>query len=181
MARYRRSTWVDAPLEMVWEAHASIDGLLAITPSWLGLTVEELRDENGEPVDLDAELQTGYEVDLSVRPFGVDPGQTWTSRIAARERRSESDAGDSASGDTAMFRDRMIRGPMAHWEHTHHFEAVDGGTRLTDLVEYQLAPGGLGRAVSVLGPLGLAPAFWYRHRTTRRRFEGATNDGNTPG
>jgi ligand-binding SRPBCC domain-containing protein len=178
MARFRRSTWIDAPLETVWESHSHISGLLAVTPSWLDLRVEELRDDSGEPVETDAELLTGYEIDLSLKPLGVGPRQHWTSRIVTRERISREESADTAGMDTAMFRDRMVRGPMAHWEHTHRFEAVDGGTRMIDDIEYRLPPGRLGAAVSDVAKLGLAPAFWYRHRTSRRQYEsGSATEG----
>jgi ligand-binding SRPBCC domain-containing protein len=174
VARYRRSTWIDAPIETVWSAHSNVGGLLAVTPSWLDLRVEELRDDSGTSIGRDAELLTGYEIDLSLKPLGVGPRRSWTSRIVARERVSREGSAESEEIDTAMFRDRMTRGPMAHWEHTHRFEAVDGGTRMIDAVEYRLPPGRLGAAVSDVAKFGLAPAFWYRHRTTRRQHESST-------
>lgn len=168
MARYRRSTWIDAPLETVWRAHSHVAGLLAVTPSWLDLRVEQIRDDSGVPVDHDVTLETGYELDLSLAPLAVGPRQTWTSRIVAREEPSPTGSPDAT--EAAMFRDRMVSGPMAHWEHTHRFAAVDGGTRMTDDVAYRLPPGGLGAALSDIAKIGLAPAFWYRHRTTRRQY-----------
>jgi len=177
MACYRRSTLIEAPLETVWAAHSHIDGLLTVTPSWLDLRVEELRDDSGTPIDRTAELRTGYEIDLSLKPLGVGPRRSWTSRIVARERVSRQGSAEVEERDIAMFRDRMTRGPMAHWEHTHRFEAVDRGTRMIDEVEYRLPPGRLGAAVSDIAKLGLAPAFWYRHRTTRRQHETASSTG----
>lgn len=169
MASYCRSTWIDAPLETVWLAHCHIDGLLAVTPDWLGLTVDAVRDEVGATVDPGVELGEGYEIDLSITPLGIGPRQTWTSRIVARDPLPESGE-DSPTSGFAMFCDRMIDGPMADWEHTHRFEAVDGGTRMTDSIDYRLPPGRVGAAVSDIAKIGLGPAFWYRHRATNRQF-----------
>ncbi|MEM1445836.1 MAG: SRPBCC family protein [Planctomycetota bacterium] len=53
-----------------------------------------------------------------------------------------------------FFRDRMVRGPFKHFEHDHRFEAVGGGTRMTDELRFA-AP---------LGPLG-----WLAERLVLRR------------
>lgn len=109
MAVYERRSRISAPLEDVWEFHARIEGLLAVTPSWMNIRVESSRGPDGEP---DPErLAEGTEVTLSVRPFGVGPRQRWTSRIVDLERRD----------DAAWFRDEMIDGPFPRWAHTHRF------------------------------------------------------------
>jgi hypothetical protein len=41
----------------------------------------------------------------------------------------------------SLFVDEQIRGPFRFWVHRHEFEAIDGRTKLTDRIEYQL-PGG---------------------------------------
>lgn len=158
MAVYERSTLVRAPLDEVWAFHSSVDGLVDLTPGWLGLTVEAVRDADGEPDP--AVLEPGCEVDLALRPFGVGPRQAWTSRVTARER------GD----DAATFRDEMLDGPFARWHHTHRFEAVEGGTRVTDRVDYAL-PLGPARGLSAAARPGFALVFALRHRRTRRLLE----------
>ncbi|MFL6765567.1 MAG: SRPBCC family protein [Sphingomicrobium sp.] len=40
------------------------------------------------------------------------------------------------------FTDTQVEGPFRKWAHTHRFEAVEGGTRVSDRVEYE-PPGGL--------------------------------------
>ena len=158
MAVYERSTLVRAPLEEVWAFHSTVDGLVALTPGWLGLTVEAVRGPDGEA---DPEvLDVGSEVDLSLRPFGAGPRQRWTSRIVARER----------SADAAEFRDEMVDGPFDRWVHAHRFEAVEAGTRVVDRVEYALPLGPL-RWLSGAAWPGFEAMFAVRHRRTRRRLE----------
>ena len=157
-ARFRRSTRVRAPLDAVWAFHSTADGLVALTPDWMGLRVERTRGPDGDP-DPDV-LDAGSEVRVSVRPFGVGPRQSWTSRITARER----------TGDEAVFRDVMLDGPFAAWTHTHRFRAVGDATIVTDDVEYAL-PWPLG-PISRGAVVGLAPMFAYRHRRTRKLLEG---------
>jgi ligand-binding SRPBCC domain-containing protein len=43
------------------------------------------------------------------------------------------------------FIDVQLRGPYRLWEHTHRFQAVEGGTLMCDLVRYALPFGTLGR------------------------------------
>lgn len=159
MASYERETYVDAPLDRVWEFHSRAEGLEALTPEWMGLEIVRVRGPDGAP-DPDV-LVAGSEVDVRVRPFGVGPAQRWTSRIVHRER----------DDGVAVFRDRMVDGPFAHWVHTHGFAAEDGGTRVRDAVSYDLAGGGLGRAVSPIAAAGLEPMFRFRHRRTRELLE----------
>ena len=43
----------------------------------------------------------------------------------------------------------QCQGPYRLWQHTHQFEAVAGGTRMRDTVEYALPFGLLGRLAHV--------------------------------
>lgn len=160
MATYERETWVDAPLEEVWDLHQRVEGLEALTPGWMDLRVEETRGPDGA---LDPEvLEEGAEVRVSVRTVPKGPRVTWTSRIVDRSYDGEAGA--------AYFLDRMRYGPFRSWEHTHAFTAEDGGTRVSDRVDYELPTGVLAR-VSGLGKPFLAYVFRARHRRTRELLE----------
>jgi ligand-binding SRPBCC domain-containing protein len=159
VAVFTRRTRVHAPLEEVWAFHANADGLVALTPGFANLRIECIEGPDGDP-DPD-ELVEGSRVHVSVRPFGVLPRQSWTSRIVERER----------DADEVWFRDVMEDGPFGTWEHTHRFVAVGDGTVVEDRVEFEFPGGRLGRLVSPLGCLGLEPAFRHRHRKTRELLE----------
>jgi len=45
------------------------------------------------------------------------------------------------------FVDNQAKGPYKLWRHTHRFSAVSGGTLVTDLVEYALPFGAVGRLI----------------------------------
>lgn len=70
------------------------------------------------------------------------------------------------------FVDEMTRGIYRTFRHTHCFESSDGGTRLTDTVEFSL---GFGRWVdNSIGRLTLERTFRQRHRALLARFGAAT-------
>ncbi|WP_336025434.1 SRPBCC family protein [Halobellus salinisoli] len=159
MATYSRLSRVSAPLDDVWEFHSRVSGLEALTPGWMNLRVESVTGRDGDP---DPEvLETGSEIRLSMRPFGVGPRQRWTSVIVDHEE------GD----DRAAFRDEMRGGPFATWVHTHTFVADGEETIIEDVVEYELPGGEVGGAVSPLAVVGFEPMFRARHRKTKELLE----------
>ena len=160
MAVYERATRIDAPLSEVWAFHRHPDGLVELTPDWADLRIESIRGPDGES-DPD-ELVVGTEVEVSVRPFGVGPRQRGTTRFV------EVECGE----ETAHFRDVMVEGPFARWDHLHRFVADGDRTQLLDRVHWAMPGGLVGEGVAALGWPGLAVVFWYRHRRTRELLEG---------
>ena len=76
-------------------------------------------------------------------------------------------------GPTAFsFTDRLIDGPMAHWEHQHVFEALEDGVALIDRISLEHRPGWRGLLTRLLfdGP-ALSLLFRYRHWRTRVALE----------
>ncbi len=71
------------------------------------------------------------------------------------------------------FTDTQIRGPMAVWQHTHHFEALDAGvTGISEHIVYAYPSGWRGLwARLVFTPLGLRLSFAYRAWMTRRLIQ----------
>jgi len=157
MSTYRRRTRIRAPLAEVWDFHSTIDGLEALTPGWMGLSVESVRRPSGHD-DTD-ELVEGTEITMASKPFGLAPETRWISRITDR-RESEG---------YCMFRDDMLGGPFGLWIHTHEMYGDSGETVLIDTVEYEL-PSPADR-LSPLAVVGFGPMFRYRHRKTKELLE----------
>ena len=153
MPVYQRQTIVDAPFERVWNFHSGIDGLTAVTPDWMGLNVDSVI---GDPDD----LQAGTRLELSLTPFGLVPGGSWTALITERQIGPES----------AWFTDEMLDGPFHRWVHTHRFTAVDGRTRLQDRVEYELPVVHRAQLSGIAHPF-FELVFRGRHRRTTQLLE----------
>ena len=67
--------------------------------------------------------------------------------------------------------DRQLKGPYSLWRHTHTFEEVEGGTRMTDHVEYAVPLGPLGSiARAIFVTRMVEKIFDYRARVIGERF-----------
>ena len=72
------------------------------------------------------------------------------------------------------FVDEQREGPFKRWVHTHQFEALpDGGTRVTDRVEYE-PPGGMLRFILTAAAVEreLSRVFGYRREKLIQLFDG---------
>ena len=75
--------------------------------------------------------------------------------------------------DDSSFLDRMLKGPMAVWEHQHSFRPVEGGVELTDRITLAHPPGWKGLLTRLLfDGFPLRFLFIYRHWRTRQALSG---------
>jgi len=78
------------------------------------------------------------------------------------------------------FVDRMDSGPLASWEHTHLFETISGGVRLTDRIKFRHKPGLHGWISRLIfDGLPLRTLFIYRHWRTRREVAAGQKQGKS--
>jgi ligand-binding SRPBCC domain-containing protein len=138
-----KSTIIEAPVRTVFGFHEREDALALLSPPFP--PVRKVGGGSG--------IQPGTRVELRVGPL------PWVALHTAYEK-------------DRLFVDEQVRGPFARWVHRHEFEAVDGRTRLTDRVEYELPGGRL--TETLFGwtvTLGLRNMFDHRHRVTRKFCE----------
>ncbi len=70
-----------------------------------------------------------------------------------------------------FFVDEQRFGPYALWHHQHHFEAVEGGVMMTDIVHYKAPLGFLGDiAVSLFIKKQLNEIFEFRKKKVTELF-----------
>lgn len=110
----RRSQWVPKPRERLFPFFARAENLALITPPSLAFEVL-----TPTPVPMAA----GQHIDYTIRLLGLRV--RWRTLISAY---------DPPHG----FVDEQLRGPYAFWHHAHHFEPVEGGTLIRDVVRYAL-------------------------------------------
>jgi ligand-binding SRPBCC domain-containing protein len=107
-----RETIVPRSLDETFAFFADASNLQRLTPPWLNFTILT-------PMPLT--MRVGVEIAYRIRLYGVP--LPWTSRIDVWE-------------PGVRFIDRQLLGPYRWWHHEHRFEAVSGGTRVIDHVEY---------------------------------------------
>ena len=132
---------VDVPLARTFDFFSRPENLARITPPWLGFRI----------VSDDVAMREGLRIEYRVKPLGLP--QKWVSEITAYE-------------PPHRFVDEQREGPYAYWHHEHRFDAIDGGTEVTDTVRYALPFGAIGRlANGVLVRRQLESIFDYREKT----------------
>jgi ligand-binding SRPBCC domain-containing protein len=121
MAVIRVETEIKAPPALCFDLNRSIDLHVAST------------GESGERAVAGVTsglIGEGDEVTWSAKHFGIR--QRLTSRITAFD-------------PPRHFRDSLVRGAFARFDHDHYFEPHEGGTRMIDLFDYAAPCGLLGR------------------------------------
>lgn len=149
MERIEQRIVIAAPIERVFHFHDDTRNLLRITPPSIKVSIETM----GKP-------GLGYEVVLKVRQFGIFT-MRWKVRITEYV-------------PPTLMSDEQVSGPFAYWKQTRRLREVDGGTELTDIVEYRPPFGVLGRIANALViRRQVLEMFAYRQATTKRLLESA--------
>ena len=117
MPIFEASTVFPRPIEEVFTFFRDPANLVRISPPELHMHLVE-----GPPL-----IELGLRVVLKGRCGGIP--QRVVSEITAFD-------------PPVTFTDTQVEGPFGKWVHTHRLEAVPGGTRVNDHVEYE-PPGGL--------------------------------------
>jgi ligand-binding SRPBCC domain-containing protein len=67
-----------------------------------------------------------------------------------------------------LIQDEQQEGPFGKWSHQHHFEAIPGGTRVRDVIEFE-PPGGLLGLVLKVGVIERDLRAMFDHRQEKLR------------
>jgi ligand-binding SRPBCC domain-containing protein len=117
MPVFETETLLACPPAAVFDFLARPANLVLVSPPELHLKL----------VDAPERLALGARITVQGSKFGIP--QKITNEITAFE-------------EGVSFTDTQVQGPFARFVHTHRVEAVPGGTRMLDRIEYE-APGGL--------------------------------------
>ena len=108
----RKETVVPLSVDETFEFFADASNLERLTPPWLSFRIR-----TPMPVVMREGLEIDYRIVLRGWPI------PWRTRIDVWE-------------PGVRFVDRQLIGPYRWWRHEHLFEAVRGGTRVIDHVEF---------------------------------------------
>ena len=138
---------VPGDMETVFGFFQDPMNLEAITPPWMRFEVVSTTD-----VRVRRGTEIAYRLRWQIFPI------TWRSVI-------------SEHVEGKLFADEMLTGPYKWWHHLHRFRSTPDGVEVTDLVQYELPFGLLGRLVHTLVVRGqLEEIFDYRREAITRIF-----------
>ncbi len=148
-------TFLPTTLDKAWSFFSSPLNLEKITPPDMGFVVTS-------DYKKDTKIYPGMIITYKVSPLlGIK--LNWMTEITHVK-------------DKDYFVDEQRFGPYALWHHQHHFEEVDGGVQMIDLVHYAIPYGFVGRlANSLLVQSKLKKVFAYREETIAHLFGSKPN------
>jgi ligand-binding SRPBCC domain-containing protein len=141
--RLESDLWLPRPLDEVFAFFADAANLEALTPPWL-----HFRIRTPKPIA----MRAGMLIDYSIRVHGIPI--SWQSEISIWE-------------PPHRFVDIQRRGPYRRWAHTHGFAEAQGGTRVTDSVEFDVP---FAFAAGWFVKRDVEKIFAFRRQALRDRF-----------
>lgn len=148
MAEFTLTSTIDLAtgLEDVFAFFQDASNLQRLTPPWVDFAIVSA---------LPIEMKVGALIDYRIRVRGF--WMNWRTRISDWE-------------PNRRFVDEQLRGPYKQWIHEHRFEAIEGGTRMTDFVRYVLPFGILGALFAPIVIRDIERIFAYRRDEVVRIF-----------
>lgn len=148
MAQVHESIEINCPLYEVFNFHKNPHNLQQISPGKVKVKV----------VHADLPMCDGAKIKVQFY-FGPIP-LPWVSVVEGFE-------------DGRAFTEVQTRGPFRLWRHQHLFEATETGTRLTEVIDYEVPLGALGlkAARMFMGGMTLDQIFQRRQQNTKQLLE----------
>ena len=122
-----RTQLVPAPREAVFELFSAAENLGRLTPPFLRFRIL---------TPLPIEMRRGQHIEYRIALGGVP--MVWLTEITEWQ-------------PNERFVDEQRRGPYSYWRHLHELRESEGGTEMTDTVDYELPLGPLGALAHSLG------------------------------
>lgn len=142
-------TFLPLDIDKAWDFFSSPRNLAKITPEHMGFIItSKFNDEKMYP---------GMLITYKVSPLlGIQ--MDWCTEI-------------THVIDKKYFVDEQRFGPYSMWHHQHHFKVVEGGIEMTDIVNYAVPMGILGRMMnSIMISNEIEKIFSYREKKVSQLF-----------
>lgn len=143
-------TFIPTTLDKAWDFFSSPLNLQKITPPDMSIVVTSDSDER-------TKIYPGMIITYKISPLlGIK--FNWMTEITHVKEKE-------------YFVDEQRFGPYALWHHQHHFKQMEGGVLMTDIVNYAIPYGFIGRIVnSLLVEKKLKKVFDFREETIGHLF-----------
>jgi ligand-binding SRPBCC domain-containing protein len=148
MYQLKTETILNCDLEKAWDFFSSPENLSKITPPEMDFRILAGNVDRMYP---------GMIIQYKVRPLLSIPVE-WVTEITHVR-------------DFEFFVDEQRIGPYKMWHHEHHFEKVQEGVKMTDIVSYHIPFGVLGKlANSLFVRSKIDSIFTYREKVIKDLF-----------
>lgn len=149
MYQLKRQQLVKTDMATCWDFFSSPGNLQKITPKYMGFDVL---------TEVPEKMYEGLMIEYRVRPLLGIP-MNWITEITHVKEHQ-------------FFVDEQRKGPYRIWHHEHHFETVDNGVLMSDIVSYELPYGILGKiAHPILVQRKLNEIFDFRFEIVEEIFK----------
>ena len=151
MAVYKlqKTQFIPVSLDVAWDFFSHPKNLAQMTPDYLNLRFTNELYGDG--------MYAGQVITYKVRPLLGIP-MFWMTEI-------------THVVDRKFFVDEQRFGPYALWHHQHHFNEVEGGVEMTDIVSYMPPFGIIGRMMNwFIIRSQLEGIFKYREKAINEIF-----------
>lgn len=151
MATYSLKTVQNIPvsIEKAWEFFSNPGNLQTITPASMGFNI--VSKHHGD------KMYAGQLIEYKVKPIMGIPVY-WMTEI-------------THVVDKKYFIDEQRFGPYQLWHHQHHFQEIEGGVQMTDIVHYRIPYGFIGNIANKLFvQKQLRTIFSYRFQKVEEIF-----------
>jgi ligand-binding SRPBCC domain-containing protein len=150
MATLEQKQVIHATVKEAWDFFSDPRNLNKITPPSMGFKI--LNE------DLPEKIHAGMIIRYTVKPLLGIP-MTWVTEILDVK-------------EPEYFTDSQLSGPYSRWHHKHIFKPVDGGVEITDVVEYKVPLGFLGKiAEHLFVKRKVESIFAYRESILHKYFK----------
>lgn len=149
MYQLKRQQLVKTDMATCWDFFSSPGNLQKITPKYMGFDVL---------TEVPEKMYEGLMIEYRVRPLLGIP-MNWITEITHVKEHQ-------------FFVDEQRKGPYRIWHHEHHFETLDNGVLMSDIVSYELPFGILGKiAHPILVQRKLNEIFDFRFEIVEEIFK----------
>lgn len=145
----KRTIQLPISIEEAWNFFSDPRNLKEITPSYMGFDItSDFFQER---------MYAGMIITYKVTPLLNIPMRWMTEITQVRENQ--------------FFIDEQRIGPYKIWHHQHHFKPIEGGVEMTDIIDYVVPLGFLGRMIEPILVRGkLKEIFDYREEKMGKLF-----------
>ncbi len=145
---FEKSVLIKCELYEIFNFHCDTNNLPKISPPGIKAEIIYMSD---------TPLKLGSEIKIRLSKFFIH--KDWEIKIKNYD-------------SPKLISDYQIKGLFNYWHHYHIFEQLDDKINMTDKIEYIPPFGIFGKFLNPIIKLQLNSMFKYRHKQTKRIFEG---------